>query len=89
MPAVPTALSMNQPTPTIPQSYLQWTHDGVDTDRFQILFRRVGDSDWQTFDIHFKTDALVSGTTYRADIGVTENSQWTVRAISSTNVPST
>lgn len=87
MPAAPTGF-VETITAGSPLMGLEWDHDGIDLDRFELLYRKAGSSDpWTRYVI--APAATFGPGPYAASVVSTQDLEWVVRALSATGVPST
>lgn len=87
MPAAPTNLTITT-TDGSPLIDLEWEHDGVSLDRFEILKRPIGGSTWERYIL---ATATQFGTTpnFSATVVSGPDTQWVVRALDAAGAVST
>lgn len=87
MPNPPTDLTITQ-TSGSPIIELDWDHDGISLDRFEILHRATGSSDPWTRDILAPASDFGPGP-YSHQTVSAENETWVVRALEADGTVST
>ncbi len=85
-PAAPTSLTITQPDANKPRLVLDWSHSGVDLDRFEVLFKRPEDTVWSSHMLAPKTDFGVGP--YSVTVSSAEGYEWAVRALNAAGEPS-
>lgn len=88
-PAAPSSFAATQATSGKPVITLAWQHGGVDLDRFELLKRLSGETDWQSYLVAPKAQFNPAGSAYSIVVGSIKNMQWAVRAIAADGSVST
>jgi hypothetical protein len=70
-----------------PTINLDWAHDGVDLDRFEVLYRLVGGTTWTSLLLAPKAD--FGAGPYSLTTASRPNVQWAVRAVAADGSVST
>lgn len=79
MPAAPDDLTITQLDGDTALAELEWTHDGIDLDRFEVLYKGPDDDVWTSETLAPEAD--FGAGPYTAEVPSGEDFEWAVRAL--------